>query len=453
MDLTPEQEALYRIADEALHRHTGKRLTSLEDAVLRATLQCERRPLTYARLAEKLDYSPQRITEVGAKLWGKLKDALGASEMTRSTVRSTLREIWQAQPVDVAEHQQEIVLPDIELSGYVRRSRIERKALTALVQPGGWFRMTGPEGMGKSTLLDQVLTELRRQDLQTATIDFTLMESRTFENLASFLKQFCLAVGRELDLPNAMGEYWDKDCDSLQNATAYFEKYLLSDRDSPVVLVLDDVDRVFEHNATRDEFCKLLVGWHRMSAAGRQKRRDRLWALLRVVVIHSTEVYRDWDINYSPLLGVGTVETVSDLPPTQVQQMAKSFGLSITKTELELLRGLIGGHPLLLRLAFEYVSDMESAVNQLVHVAATDGEPFGNHLRQKFGRLKQSPELWQGFRQVVGASDPVALSDSVPYRLERMGLVRFAQNEAEHNACVNRYELYRRYFLRQGIGM
>lgn len=239
----------------------------------------------------------------------------------------------------------------------------------------------------------------------------------------------------------------------MQNATTYFENYLLSDRTSPVVLVLDDVDQVFEHSDIRDDFCKLLVGWHRLGASGRSNRRSKSWSLLRVIVSHSTEVYVDWDIHHSPFLGVGTVAQLSDFEPPQILQMMDFFGVTLSDADLNELMNLIGGHPLLLVEAFKDLRDTGRSVEQLLSGATTDAGPFGNDLRRKFDPLKHSPDLWEGFRQVLEADEPVVLSTSVRYRLERMGLVRFVQTETEQNACVNRYELYRRYFLNQCDGV
>lgn len=206
-ELGSKEEPLYQIAKEALFRHTRKQLVNLEDIVLRDTLQRHRRSLTYEQLAEKLGYSHQRTTEVGAKLWAKLTDALGTAKISRKTAYSTLNQILDDQPSEPQGEVDAIALPKKSEELYVERSPIECNALGALMQPGGWFRMSGPEGMGKSTLLDQVLLELRRRDLQTVTVDFTLMGNGTFKDLRSLLRRFCLEVGRKLGLPNAMAEY------------------------------------------------------------------------------------------------------------------------------------------------------------------------------------------------------------------------------------------------------
>ena len=55
--------------------------------------------------------------------------------------------------------------------------------------------------------------------------------------------------------------------------------------------------------AIADDFCRLLRGWYDMARRG--SRIGAIWQKLRLVVVHSTEVYSSLDINSSPLAGIG----------------------------------------------------------------------------------------------------------------------------------------------------
>ena len=97
-----------------------------------------------------------------------------------------------------------------------------------------------------------------------------------------------------MHLANQLDDYWDKIFGSKVNCKDYFEKYILPQIDSPLILGLDEIDRVFQYPDIAEDFLGLLRAWHEES-----KRRD-IWKKFRLIVVHSTEVYIPMNINQSP---------------------------------------------------------------------------------------------------------------------------------------------------------
>lgn len=116
-----------------------------------------------------------------------------------------------------------------------------------------------------------------------------------FGDLDRFLRWFAASVGRRLKLPNRLNDYWDEVFGSKDNCTAYFEEYLLAGLEQPLTLCLDEVDMVFEHPEIAADFFGLLRAWNDMG-----KSRE-LWKRLRLVVVHSTEVYIPMNIHHQSL--------------------------------------------------------------------------------------------------------------------------------------------------------
>lgn len=70
-------------------------------------------------------------------------------------------------------------------------------------------------------------------------------------------------VGRQLKLENQLNDYWDSDIlGSNDNCTVYFEEYLLTEIDNPVVLALDNVDKIFVYTEVIEDFFGMLRSWH-----------------------------------------------------------------------------------------------------------------------------------------------------------------------------------------------
>lgn len=222
------------------------------------------------------------------------------------------------------------------------------------------------------------------------------------------------------------------------NCTAYFEDFLLSETDAPLVLGLDEVDRVFQHPKITDDFFALLRAWYEEAGYGDSD--SDLWAKLRLVVVHSTEVYIPLDINQSPF-NVGLPIELSEFSREQVTDLAQRHGLNWQTDQVEQLMTMVGGHPYLVRVALYYIARGELTLAKLVEIAPTEAGIYGDHLRRHLWNLQQHPELATAFAQVLVAQEPVELESVLAFKLHSMGLVQL-----RGNATVPRFELYRQYF-------
>ncbi|MGL5076663.1 MAG: AAA-like domain-containing protein, partial [Waterburya sp.] len=308
---------------------------------------------------------------------------------------------------------------------YIERSPVESDCYQELLQPGAFVRIKAPRQMGKTWLLEQILRGLRRKGYQTVHYNFGLEEGEVFNDYAQFTQSFAAGVTHLLDLPDCLDKYWSKNLGSNQNSTKYFEKYLLQTCNKPLILALDQVDSVFKHEKIAVDFCKLLRGWHEKAKQG--DRLGAIWRQLRLVVVHSTDVYSDLNINSSPLAGVGKVVTLRQFTAKQVQELAKRYQLQpkLKEEQIEELMSMIGGHPNLVTESFEYLTNSQVKVSwqEFLQFAPTDAPPFGNHLRQLLWTLKQHPELATAFSETISSSQPVNLPADSGFKLHSMGLV------------------------------
>ncbi len=244
-------------------------------------------------------------------------------------------------------------------------------------------------------------------------------------------------VGRQLRLKNQLNDYWDTEIlGSNDNCTVYFEEYLLAAIDCPIVLGLDQVDRVFPYTEVIEDFLGMLRSWHEKGKISHR------WKQLRLVMAHSTEVYIPLDMNQSPF-NAGVPVELLEFDVQQIQDLAHLHHLNWNDTQVEELTKMVGGHPYLVRLAMYYISSLQVTLEQLLQDAPTEAGIYSNHLRGQLETLQKSPELVLALKQVVTSPEPIELDSMQIYKLHSIGLV-----QRQNNYVKPRCNLYREYFRR-----
>ena len=357
------------------------------------------------------------------------------TEQTEDLKQKQLLEISSDEiPLPAAEPELPGGQVDVASQFYVERPPIEERCYQTIVQPSALIRIKAPRQMGKTSLMARILHHGAHQGYCTVPLTFQLVDKGVFANLDKFLKWFCAYVGRELHLPNQLDDYWDEIFGSKVNCKDYFEKYILPQIDSPLILGLDEIDRVFQYPDIAEDFLGLLRAWHEES-----KRRD-IWKKLRLIVVHSTEVYIPMNINQSPF-NVGLPVDLPEFNSQQIQDLAARHNLNWSEAEVEKLMAIVGGHPYLVRVALYHISRSDLTLDELKETAIADAGIYSDHLRRQLWNLEEYPELAQGMRQIVAADSPVQLKAMQAFKLDSLGLVKLHGNE-----CVPRCELYRQYF-------
>lgn len=317
---------------------------------------------------------------------------------------------------------------------YLERPPIEKNCYETVLKPGALIRIKAPRQMGKTSLMSRILRHAEESEYLTVPLSFQLADAAIFSDLDKFLRWFCASVGRRLRLPNKLNDYWDEIFGSKDNCTAYLEEYLLPEISKPLVLGLDEVDMVFEHPNIAADFMGLLRAWHESAKT------NALWKKLRLVVVHSTEVYIPMNINQSPF-NVGLPIELSEFLPEQVLDLAHRHGLNWDEQAVTRLMKMVGGHPYLVRVALYQVAREETTLDKLLTVAPTEAGPYGDHLRRHWWNLEQRVEMAEAAKRVVASAGPVRLEPIQAFQLHSMGIVHLQGNEV-----IPRCDLYRRYF-------
>lgn len=323
---------------------------------------------------------------------------------------------------------------------YIERPPIEELAYSEIIKAGSFIRIKAPRKMGKSSLMIRLIDRAVNLGYLTVKIDFQQADEEIFTFLYKFLRWFCANVSRQLQLEPMLDEYWDEDIGSKVSSTLYFQGYLLKQIDVPLVLVLNQVNRVFEHPEIARDFLSLLRSWHE------EAKQTEIWQKLRLVVIHSTEVYVSLNINQSPF-NIGLSLQLPEFTLEQVQKLAASYGLDWTNGKnAKQLMAIAGGHPYLINLAlYQLVNQRQKWENfaEFLAKAATLDGIYHQHLLSQLNIIRDNPELGELLKQIItGSQEP--LEAIAAYKLESMGIIKLKGSEA-----VISCELYRQYFQEQ----
>ncbi|MDJ0705618.1 MAG: AAA-like domain-containing protein [Leptolyngbyaceae cyanobacterium MO_188.B28] len=321
---------------------------------------------------------------------------------------------------------------------YIERYPQDTQCYEEIFKPGALIRIKAPRQMGKTSLMARILCKARAKGYQTIPLSFQHADQEIFSNLEQLLRWLCIRVARKLNLPPRLDDFWTDAYGSKDNCTAYFEDYLLPEIAAPLVLGMDEVDRVFQYSAIVDDFFGLLRAWYEEAGYGYDG--SNLWEKLRLVVVHSTEGYIPLDINQSPF-NVGLPIELQDFNRDQVTDLACRHGLQLTADQIDQLMTLIGGHPYLVRFAFYHITQQQLTWSQLLESAPTESGIYGDHLRRHLWILHRNADLAAAFSQVLANQQPVCLESESAFKLHSLGLV-----ELQGNGVAPRFELYRQYF-------
>ena len=348
---------------------------------------------------------------------------------TRSTVSPTTLPNPIAVVLDMPEGSVSLDSPF-----YIDRPPIEDECYDTIDRPGALIRIKAPRQMGKSSLMQRVLNHSKQLNQKTACLNFQSADAEYLDNIDLFLQWFCASVSDELGLEEQLEKYWKGVLGSKNKCTNYFQRYLLTTIPEPITLGLDEVDQVFQYPNIAQEFFGLLRAWHEKG------KNEPVWQKLRLIIVHSKEVYIPLNINQSPF-NVGLPIELPELTAAQVTDLVQRHGLPWSDRETSQLMNIVDGHPYLVRKALYEIARGNMTLNEFAIAAPTEQGIFGDHLRRHLLNLNADPELAAAMRSVITSEQAIRVDPTLAFKLRSMGLVELQGNDVRP-LC----NLYRTYF-------
>lgn len=330
---------------------------------------------------------------------------------------------------------------------YIECPKLEEMCKCQIKEPAAFIRIKGPRKMGKTSLLYRILESAEDEQYLKVFIDGdkAKVQPEIITNFYSLCKWLCSTVSDRLGKEDKTEQYFSQNKKNIIGTTErYFHQEILSPLQGPVVLAIDNVDTIFEKTGIVESFCTMIASWHRESKAPTNY--GKLWANLRIVLAHSTDVYIGWEINRSPFKGIGYVPNLLSWNESEISKYAEIYGVKLTKSETKDLKNLVDGHPYLIRLATEYLYNNEGNIQSLLEQASTSTSPFNSYFKHEvFPYLQKYPQYVEAFCQILNnnairVNNQVEL-DEIDFKLNSLGLIR-----RDNRRFYSKYNFYNENF-------
>ncbi len=385
----------------------------------------------YNIIAEETGYDHDYVRKAGSDLWKELSQALNISITKRN-----FRPLLEQQLITEGKlNNQTPEYPGGSLSFsspfYLERTQEEASAYQELQHPGSIIRIKGPRKMGKSSLMLRVLDQADVEGYNKVIIDFQLADRSILNDLEKLLRWIFLQITNQLQLESKIDDFWNELIGSKLSCTTYLQQYILTESKNPVVLVFNELNLLFDFDDVSRDFLPLLRSWHEESKHNDQMKQ------LRQVLIYSTEVYVQLDINLSPF-NVGLPIELSPFNGEQLEKLSNVYGFHFQhdgtlSSPITLLLTKLGGHPYLTQLALyelatksDFIESPSNALKELLISASKPNGIFGDFLSQLLADIATNAKAIEAFNKFIN-KDPLTRLEL--YILERLGLVQITDQE------------------------
>ncbi len=302
-----------------------------------------------------------------------------------------------------------------------------------LARPGTITTIRAGRQTGKSSLLARGVHHARQSGARIVSLDLQRVDSDDLVNSDAFLFYLGNYILSRLRLDTTQIErFWKMPLGAQDRLTALMEDLVLPSLDKPMILAIDEADRLLDTPFYSD-FFGLLRSWHNSAAY------EPSWEMMNLAMVISTEPYLlIADPNQSPF-NVGLKLYLDDFNEVQVRDLNARHGSPIATADLPAFRQLLGGHPYLTRKALYTLVSEKMEWPAFLNVAASDNGPFSDHLRRQMWLLYRRPELIAALRTIIRVQR--CDDEDARFRLLRAGLI-----QASGDLCTARCELYQIYF-------
>lgn len=399
-----EENARKRFTAEELSNRTGISTSTLSRLWVSKS-GVDRRTLNLLFNAFKLDL-------LDSDLQQGTDDAEAASPQSWGATPTTLQIPYPSGPVPV------------DSTRYVSRPQVDDLSFQEILQPGCLIRIKAPSGFGKTSLLLRLLHHCTQLGYAKAALNLQQADTETLADPQTLLRWFCAVLSRKLGLDVNLDQYWDDLLGSKLSTTLYLREAILPQLNRPLMLAIDEVERVFEYPDTAKSLLLLLRSCHE------EAQHDSMWKHLRLVVVYSTDAYLPLDINQSPF-NVGLPLLLPEFNREQVQALAKLYSISWSEENCERLLALVGGNPSLVGLALYHLHH-GMALDDLLQSAYKLEGIYRNHLQRLLAQVSANPQWVDWLEPLMRGKGAIAehsisritFDPMLACKLEGMGLIQ-----------------------------
>lgn len=382
--------------------------------------------LSQAQTSSDLQRITQELNEIKKWLQEEYSTKLNSDLTSQLQIRDNSNSIRKVNPQSYIEFNSDNFL--------FFDSNFYSNCYTEIEKPGALVRIKAPFKWGKTFLMHQILNYANcKQNYKVVRIDFKQADTNILIDSELLLRWLCSNISHEIDLEDKQDQYWRKTVGIKRNCTNYFTKYLLKSIECPLILGLDDVDLLFPYHKTAHDLFSLLRSWHEDAKI------KLIWKKFRLILAYSREDYIPLHQNQSPF-NVGKEVELQELNYKQVQNLTQIYKLNWNDVQINLLMGMVGGHPYLVNIAIKEIAANKFTLEEFLKIAPTEEGLYKSYLLRYLNHLQNNQQLLEAIKQVIMNDLPVKIDAKATSKLRDMGLVKSKANCVE--PLCNLYRLY-----------
>jgi len=326
---------LVELAEVAVSQKRGLALNHLQKVILQEC--CQHETKTYEQIASDHSYSPSYLKKKAIPLlWKTLSDTF-EEKVTKANCRSVLEknvtDLDNFSAPEVALERPDGPVP-LGSPFYIPRVRWERLGCEELLEPGGLLCLQGASKVGKTSLLVRLLDRLETHGYRTVRLSLNRASTTVLSSVETFARWLCANITQQVDAEFRLQKFWHEEVGDLTNCSLYLQQYLLDRSPIPIVLAIDEFDRLFDRPTIADDFICLLRSWY-------EEAKDcRAWQKLRIVLVYSTESHLLLKTGKSPV-NIGLTLDVPPLDTAQVRALAARHRFYLSASDVDRLQSLL----------------------------------------------------------------------------------------------------------------
>jgi len=373
-------------------------------------------------------------------------------EQNKPLLEALLKEAGIDQMPDVIEAANKVTVicrPHINTAPYLENYQ-------SLLQEHYLIHIKAPDKMGKTRLVNHIFNSFNSNNYRKVLLSMEEFDIQDQAEAGRLFYRFCQEISNKLDLRRNFIDDWKSIISSgyKLKCIQYFERFLLPSQNSPIVIVIDDLNRL-DKDPTYKEFCSMLRAFYNRCA--RSSTQDHgSWSRLGLIIAHSRMPVLNE--NESPF-SVGKVIRLPEFTVDEVQSLASQYEIQMDPTTISLIMRLVGGHPYLISLSFQHLKNPNHLNKLLRKIQSEQSSPgeqslldavhkelegiYTLHLNKLLRKIQGNGDqsLEQALYTVISTPNPIYISPLIAEELEEMGLIKLGSHYADPSC-----ELYRIFF-------
>jgi hypothetical protein len=327
----------------------------------------------------------------------------------------------------------------------------------SLLQEHSLIHIKAPDKMGKTRLVNHIFNSFNSNNYRKVLLSMEEFDIQDQAEAGRLFYRFCQEISNKVDLHHNFIDDWKSISSSgyKLKCIQYFERFLLPSKNSPIVIVIDDLNKL-DKDPTYKEFCSMLRAFYNRCA------RNGSWSRLGLIIAHSRMPVLNE--NESPF-SVGKVIRLPEFTVDEVQSLASQYEIQMDSTTISLIMRLVGGHPYLISLSFEHLKNPNHLNKLLRKIQSEQSSPgeqslldavhkelegiYTLHLNKLLRKIQVirkiqvngDQSLEEALYRVISTPNPIYISPLIAEELEEMGLIKLGSHYADPSC-----ELYRIFF-------